>query len=50
MHDANVGSVDVAIGGNGFPQAVTVIGNQEGGELKIREVEWSRPWRLRSVT
>jgi hypothetical protein len=35
--------VYVSIGGDVYSEAISVVVTREGGELKIREVEWGRP-------
>ena len=39
----DVGSVYVALDGDGFCEAVTVALTREGNEIRIRELEWGRP-------
>jgi hypothetical protein len=39
----DIGWVYVAIGGNGFNEAVTLTIAREEGRMVIREIEWGRP-------
>lgn len=43
MRPEDVGMVYVAINGDGFSEAVTVMVTHEKDELRIRELEWGRP-------
>lgn len=43
MRPEDVGWVYVAINGDGFSEAVTVMVTREKDELRIRELEWGRP-------
>ena len=41
--DGDVASIYIALTGDGFCEAVTVIVTQQDGELRIRDLEWGRP-------
>jgi hypothetical protein len=41
--EGDVGYVYVALTGDGFCEAVTVILTTEAGKVRIRELEWGRP-------
>jgi hypothetical protein len=41
--EGDIGYVYVALTGDGFCEAVTVTLTTEGGEVRIRELEWGRP-------
>jgi hypothetical protein len=43
MTPADLGWVYVAISGESFSEAVTVVVTREDGGAKIRELEWGRP-------
>ena len=41
--DPDIGWAYVAICGEGFNEAVSVIVSEEGGQAVIRNIEWGRP-------
>lgn len=43
MQDGDVASIYIALSGNNFCEAVSVIVAQEDGDLRIRDLEWGRP-------
>jgi len=43
LQPGDFGWVYVAITGTEFNEAVTVVVTDDGGSVKIREIEWGRP-------
>ena len=43
MQDGDVANIYIALSGDGFCEAVSVIVAQEDGDLRIRDLEWGRP-------
>lgn len=41
--ESDIGWVYIALSGNTFSEAVTVVVSNEGGNLVIRSLEWGRP-------
>lgn len=41
--EGDVGHVDVALTGDGYCEAVTVTLTREADQIRIRDLEWSRP-------
>jgi len=41
--DGDVASIYIALDGDDFCEAVSVIVTQQDGELRIRDLEWGRP-------
>ena len=43
MKNGDVANIYIALSGIGFCEAVSVIVSVEGGNLRIRDLEWGRP-------
>ena len=43
MQDGDVANIYIALSGNNFCEAVSVLVAREDGDLRIRDLEWGRP-------
>ena len=43
MSEGDVASIYIALTGDGFCEAVTIIVAEQDGELRVRDLEWGRP-------